>query len=768
MDNRVDGLDTQLLTSTNVDLNRDGVINAQDLQLLGGNYGFIGNSAPVITPVNQLTHVDLTTRIDLSKLAVDNEGDKIAFAVKAGTHGQVEISADGKYAIFTPDSGFGGTAGFELIASDGFSSSKASINVNVSTAALLTLDFVERNPLLQVGDKYQLHVVGDFADQKGVTLPDEYVSFGITSPVVTIDNKGLITASTDGTGVISVTRNGISAFTATRVGTFTPITANDHQIELAEANGLNVYPGAITLAPGLDRQLLVRYNQATFDTLPDLRSTATGTQYFVGNSNLISVDENGLLTAQGVGQTNLTVVYGGAELVVAVNIEAPHLGKTLIGTDGGAVSSVDGSTVLVAPGAFSKPTTIEIHSLQATDLTLAIPQGLKFVAGFKLDFDPTLIAEEPLQFAIPAPADVPVGSTVYFMLKGQIPDADGTWKPMWIQTDSGTVTADRKIRTQSPPWQGNARPGEYSIVYPDSIAGGANIIKGRVTMQYKMPDYLTNFLLGGSFSYNDPNSAYSITITIGDPNNSTIAFVTDGQTASIAFDWRQIASKLSQFNSFTQKIYAATQKVEEVYNFFNKLYDYIATSEQSPSALIDAQIEQVKQELDNYLDLIPANLDDLISSISGGNNGGTNSGNNGTGSAAPLSASLVAAPTQRTQITQAPTILPGELASFQQNLLTTPLASPAQVQNTLELAKARKIAQKIATSSRIDDLILRRQTAGPVLLRSKSKLALLNAKIAVWISQQDLLRQVVRLSPENSIKCSCRYILYSSSLWTFI
>ncbi len=26
----------------------------------------------------------------------------------------------------------------------------------------------------------------------------------------------------------------------------------------------------------------------------------------------------------------------------------------------------------------------------------------------------------------------------------------------------------------------------------------------------------------------------------------------------------------------------------------------------------------------------------------------------------------------------------------------------------------------------------------------------------------------VWLSPENSIKCSCRYILYSSSLWTFI
>ena len=144
LDNRVDGLDPQLLTSTNVDLNRDGVSNAQDLQLLGGNYGFVGNNAPVITPVNQLTHTDLTTRIDLSKLAVDNEGDNIAFTVKTGTHGQVEISANGKYAIFTPEHGFGGTGGFELIASDGFSSSQANISVNVSTAALVNLGITNR------------------------------------------------------------------------------------------------------------------------------------------------------------------------------------------------------------------------------------------------------------------------------------------------------------------------------------------------------------------------------------------------------------------------------------------------------------------------------------------------------------------------------------------------------------------------------------------------------------------------------------------------
>jgi hypothetical protein len=64
-----------------------------------------------------------------------------------------------------------------------------------------------------VGDKYLLQLVGDFADQKGVDLPAEYVNFGVNSPVVSMDSHGAISALIDGTGIISVARDGISALT---------------------------------------------------------------------------------------------------------------------------------------------------------------------------------------------------------------------------------------------------------------------------------------------------------------------------------------------------------------------------------------------------------------------------------------------------------------------------------------------------------------------------------------------------------------------------
>ena len=56
-DSKVDGIDSQLLTNaftqpfdTKFDLNRDGVINALDLQLLGGNYGFVATGQTVEQP----------------------------------------------------------------------------------------------------------------------------------------------------------------------------------------------------------------------------------------------------------------------------------------------------------------------------------------------------------------------------------------------------------------------------------------------------------------------------------------------------------------------------------------------------------------------------------------------------------------------------------------------------------------------------------------------------------------------------------------------
>lgn len=418
--------------------------NAQDLQLLGGNYGFVGNNAPVITPVVGLTHVDLTTRIDLSKLAVDSEGDKIAFAVKAGTHGQVEIGADGKYAIFTPDSGFGGTAGFELVASDGVSSSQAHINVNVSTAALVNLGITNRNPKLTVGDKYQLGFVGDFVDQKGVSLTTDYLSYGIINSsqpnVLTIDSHGLIIAIGDGTGVITASRDGISTFTASRVGKFDPQTDGELNVAIAEEQGLHVYPEAVTLIPGVTRRIQVSIEGQP--TTPELLTdSTTGTKYFVSNPNILDVTSEGMITAKASGVANVTVINGGAEVIIPVLVELPHPSGSTLGTNGGAVRAADGAIVTIAPGALASNTPVSIQQLRQDQLTVPISDQFNFVGAFKLDVG-TEDLTTPVQLALPAPVGAVVGQEVFFMRQDTITLEPGVPRPIWIVVESGRVGAD--------------------------------------------------------------------------------------------------------------------------------------------------------------------------------------------------------------------------------------------------------------------------------------------------------------------------------------
>jgi hypothetical protein len=283
-------------------------------------------------------------------------------------------------------------------------------------------------------------------------------------------------------------------------------------------------------------------------------------------------------------------------------------------------------------------------------------------------------------------------------------------------------------------------------------------------MQYKMPDYLTNYLLGASYTYNDPNNAYSV--TLGDPNNSTIAFISDGQTASIGFDWREIAAKLAQFNSFTRKIYAATQKVEEISNYLSNLYDYILTVEENASALINNQIDLLQQRLQDYLDAIPTDLNALINSapnlINSNSNSNSNISNNSSvintssSNLENLSPSLndsFAAATQvatRTSVTQFPITTPGEIIAYQQNQTTTPINTATQTPSTIDITKRKFNPVKIP--GQVNIIIIKKPTAAPLVLQAKEQLRLLKSQISVWISNQDLLRSVIQAAPQALAK----------------
>lgn len=494
-DGRVDATDTQLLDNAlgrtasdpvytiDLDLNRDGIINGADQTLLNSNFGFIANKPPVASPFSTTTHTELETIIPLVGKATDPEGDSIFYNALNPVNGTVLFDSNTKTATFKPAPGFSGIASFELAASDGYNwGVPAKVTVNVSGAPLLNLDFAQRRPRLNAGESTQLTVLGDFADQKGVVLPASYLTYASLNPgVAPIDAFGKVTGLADGTSILSASRNNIQAVTAARVGKM-PIPANDDEsnAQQAEIYGLNVYPQAVTLTKGINRSLLVGIEG--LNDSPDLKFGSVDTRYFVSNPNVLQVNSDGVITALGEGIANVTVIDGAAEKVVPVRVKTPLMGPAILGVDGGAVQGSDGSVVMVAPSALKQDTTVSITPLSRESLSLPIPAGFEFAGAFNLDFSGDKM-NQPAQLAIPAPEGLAVGTKVYFMRKGAIPDETGTLNSMWLQEESGIVGSDGFIRTQSPPYPGIVRPGEYMIALGNP-PNSAILVKGLLSYDF--------------------------------------------------------------------------------------------------------------------------------------------------------------------------------------------------------------------------------------------------------------------------------------------
>jgi len=489
-DGRVDTSDRQLLenalgrTATDpdytidLDLNRDGIINSVDQTILNNNFGFIANKPPVASPFSTNTHAELETIIPLIGKATDPEGDSISYNALNPVNGTVKFDPITKTATFKPTPGFSGIASFELAASDGYNTGiPAKVTVNVSGAPLISLDFANRNPQLYPGDNTELVVFGDFADQKGVVLPDSYLTYTSLNPeIAPIDPFGKITGLANGTSIFTASRNNIQAVTAARVGEM-PIPANDDEWNalLAEIYGLDVYPQAVTLTTGVKRSLLVGIEGLTDS--PDLKFGSTGTRYFVSNPNVLQVNSDGIITAVGEGIANVTVIDGGAEKVVPVRVKTPLIGPAILGVDGGVVQGSDGSFVMVAPSALTHDTTVNITPLSSNSLPLPFPDSMEFAGGFNLDLGNTPL-NIPVQLAIPAPVGVPVGTEVLFMRKGSLPGEADSWNETWLIQESGVVGADGYIRTTSPPFPGVTESGTYTIgLLPAGMPSVSSIVK---------------------------------------------------------------------------------------------------------------------------------------------------------------------------------------------------------------------------------------------------------------------------------------------------
>ena len=172
--------------------------------------------------------------------------------------GTATLGPDGHTVTFTPAPGYTGPASFQYVADDGYgTSAPATVDVAVSGAVLVGLDFQQREPRLLPGVSQQIILTGEFSDGTESTLPASYVTITTASPsIASVSPGGLLTGLSDGTTVLIVSSHGIEAATAVTVGVPTDPTQQG-----LYALGIDIYPGAVSL-PSMDgsRQIKVSLN----------------------------------------------------------------------------------------------------------------------------------------------------------------------------------------------------------------------------------------------------------------------------------------------------------------------------------------------------------------------------------------------------------------------------------------------------------------------------------------------------------------------------
>ena len=472
LDGQIDGLDRQRFDQAfgtgaghpdyvlAADCDGNGQVDAGDRQILQANFGFLANRAPV--PADELprvrTHTDLAVAIPLDDYFRDPNGDRLFFRIEQATEGNARLTQDGREVVFSPSTGHTGPATVTVTADDGvLGSIAATIDVDVSGAALERLWIEPPNLRVDVGQATRLSIVGDFVDEEGVSLPSSYVSF-VTSDaqVAAITDAGQASGRAEGSAVVTIQRGSVAAATTVTVGT-----PRDVEQLYLQRVGIDVYPASFSLPmTGGQRQLIVTAGGV------DVSGSETGTVYVVGNTQVAQVSEDGLVQAIGTGETTVTILRGPTSIVVPIRVTEPQSGPVLVGEEGAVVQGTDGSLLAIGPSALSTPATVSIAPLLENDLTTPLPVEYTFAAAFELDLGGETLSESA-QLAVPVNG-IAAGETVYFFQEKVLAGPDGVQQPWWILIDSGVVGEDGVARTTSPPYPGFSEGGKHLCAHLDA------------------------------------------------------------------------------------------------------------------------------------------------------------------------------------------------------------------------------------------------------------------------------------------------------------
>ncbi len=491
-DGTVDGTDATLLAqaiaagSPSADLAGTGQIGSTDTEILDANYGFaaalapqaIAQTGPVIS-----THTNLVGSVVLSSLAQDNEGNPIFWTILGATNGTATISADGRSLIFNPAPGYSGPATVTLQADDGFAASAPIIvNVNVSGAALQAIH-ITRVPTMTLGSAEALQVTGDFADQQGVLLTGSYLTFlSSDSDVVSADANGVLRANNGGIATIAVSADGLTAENVITAGVSPTTPPVDDS-----GNELNVYPLSIDLPAGVGQRQIDVHALTSDGTLgTTLNTAATGTVYYISDPSVASISPDGLITAKAGGVATITVINGGLQAILTLEVQPAVVGPTLATVANGAVTEdTSGDTLMIGAGALSADTTASISALSLSQLNMPLPAPtvLNALGAVTINLNGAT-SNQPLQLAVNVNSAtlLAVGTQVMFWQEGTINDANGVSHQVWWLVDNGVIGSDGLAHTSSQPYAGITSGGNFLVTTTKSVNNntGAATISGTV------------------------------------------------------------------------------------------------------------------------------------------------------------------------------------------------------------------------------------------------------------------------------------------------
>ncbi|MDX1785187.1 MAG: hypothetical protein R3210_03590, partial [Roseovarius sp.] len=457
-DGAVNGTDLGAQDTAPTDINGDGVADAADRALLLQNFGLLPNSAPVLTPQAQKTYTDLAIDIPLAQMAEDAEGDPIFYEIIGAVGGTATLTADGRSIRFTPEAGRTDPGRVIIRASDGYRSSGAqTLAIDISGAALESIEFSTRTPYLADGQRIDFDITGSFADGGTAALPEGYVTVNFADPAVARLRTGQLEGLGDGFSLLTATRGAVTAATVVRSGK-----QSDYD-EALITYGADVYPDAVVVTPGAERQLLL------FDPFDENVIQTRGDEVlkYVVNGNIVEVTADGRIIGKAVGETIVQVIYRATELLVPVQVRAPVVGDAVpVGKEGGIVQNADGYQVAIAEGALPRDTQITIETLSEADVEappLPTGVGFEFASAFRLDTGDAPM-RIPAQLAIPT--DLPEGTMVAFYRITDFVTEDGLVKG-YQQVETGRIGADGMARTTSPPFDGLRAAGEYVMATVD-------------------------------------------------------------------------------------------------------------------------------------------------------------------------------------------------------------------------------------------------------------------------------------------------------------